>query len=92
MIQELGNNVIPVFLMACTFAFFVLWVMAATIESIYKTSRTTRLKERMLEQGYSAADIARVVSATETECDETSENRPVPPVKSRHAQHSRTLT
>lgn len=91
-INELGRNVVPVFLIGCVFTFFVLWLFAATVASIHKTARINRLKERMLEQGYSAADIARVVSASEIESDATSENRAVPPVKNRHPQTSRTLT
>jgi hypothetical protein len=89
MIQELGNDVVPIFAIGCTMVFLVVWVVAATIDSLHKTSRNARLKERMIEQGYSAAEIERVVEAKDTACDETSENTPVPPVKNRTGLHPR---
>lgn len=91
MIHDLGNDVVPIFAIGCTLVFLVVWVVAATIDSLHKTSRNARLKERMLEQGYSAAEIVRVVGAKVTAWDETSENTPVPPVKSRNGHHPRHL-
>lgn len=89
MVGELGNNIVPVLAIACTFVFFVVWVIAATIESIHKTKCQSQLKQFLIERGASASEIEKVVNAGATDwtgaplSDGTSENRtPVPPVKS----------
>ena len=80
MIHELGDQLIPVFAIGCGLLFLVIWVVAATIDSLYKTSRNTKLKERLIDRGYSAAEIAWIVGLKPTNVKEIAENPPVPPV------------
>ena len=83
MIQELGSNLVPVLSIVCTFLFFVIWVVAATIDSIYKISCNSRLKERLVDRGASASEIHRIIRAGKAEAEETEFVEPVPPVKAR---------
>ncbi len=84
MIQALGGNLVPVMAIACAFMFLVIWVVMATIDSIYKTACNARLKERLIERGASASEIDRIVRAG-SECEDWKEVEPVPPVKSNRA-------
>jgi hypothetical protein len=84
MINELGDNLIPLTAIGLTFGFLVIWVVAATIDSVYKTHCNTRLKERLIARGVSAEDIDRIVKAGKplpTGIAAQNEIRPVPPLK-----------
>lgn len=83
MIQELGNDLIPVLAISLTFLFMAIWVVAATIDSIYKTRCEFRLKERLVERGASATEIQQILKAGVNSGQ--IENVPVPPVKTGHA-------
>ncbi len=63
MIQELGNNLVPVLGVVGTFLFLIIWVIAATIDSIYKTSCNARLKERLIERGATPSEIDQIITA-----------------------------
>lgn len=80
MIQDLGDNLIPVIAITMTFLFFVIWVTAATIDSLYKTACNSRLKEKLVDRGASASEIDQIMIAGTTEG--TGHRIPVPPVKS----------
>ena len=88
MIHQLGDNLIPVAAITCTFMFLGLWVIAATIDSIYKTRCNVRLKERLIERGASASEIARIINAGNESGEDESENHqyvtPMPPRKPAH--------
>jgi hypothetical protein len=47
MIHELGDNLIPIMAIGCTFLAFTCWIVMATIDSIYKTRCSSKLKERL---------------------------------------------
>jgi hypothetical protein len=79
MIQQLGNDLIPVLAIVCGFSFVVIWIIAATIDSIHKTNTNAKLKQRLIDRGDSAAEIDRIMNAGESNWSETS--RPVPPLK-----------
>ena len=88
MIEELGDNLIPVMAIGCTFLFFATWVVLATIDSLFKTVCNTRLKHRLIERGASANEIAQIIRAGQSEEEEEAEyNQPVPPVKMPHANY-----
>ena len=87
MIGELGDNLIPVMAIGCTFMFFAIWVIAATIDSLYKTSCNSRLKQRLIERGASAYEIAQIIKAGEAEEETADFTPPVPPVKAPHASY-----
>ncbi|UCG32542.1 MAG: hypothetical protein JSU68_12865 [Phycisphaerales bacterium] len=61
------NNVfqqpIPVFMLAAIVA--LAYIIAGTIRKIVAATELTRLKQMMVERGYSPEDIVRVVSAGE---------------------------
>ena len=82
MIQELGSDLIPVFAIACTTGFLLVWVICATLESIYKISRTSKLKEQLVERGFSAHEIAQIVGSGTAAAESEYKNPPRPPVKS----------
>lgn len=84
MIHELGDNLIPVMAIGCTFMFFAIWVIMATIDSLFKTSCNSRLKQRLIERGASASEIAQIIKAGQPEA-EADYNAPVPPVKAPQA-------
>lgn len=86
MIQELGGNLVPVMAIACTFFFLVIWLIAATIDSIYKTTSNARLKERLIERGISASEIHQIIRAGD-DSEVEFEIPPVPPVKSGNTYH-----
>lgn len=79
MIEELGTNLIPVLAISLTFMFFAIWVVAATIDSIYKTRCNFYLKQKLIERGASANEIREVIKAGQETYGE--EVTPVPPVK-----------
>lgn len=82
MISELGEDLVPVFAIGCACAFLVIWVLCATAESLHKTHRQMRLKEKLVERGFTAAEIASIVGSDNAETwDGEPENVPVPPVK-----------
>jgi len=61
-------------------------IVANVVASTLKTNAETNLKRRMVEHGYSAEDIERVICATareSDECEECDDRRTVPakPVK-----------
>jgi hypothetical protein len=80
MIQAFGDNLIPAMAIGCTFLFFVIWIVMATIDSIHKTKCTTRLKEQLIQQGSSASEIDQIIRAG-TSDEESPYIAPVPPVK-----------
>jgi hypothetical protein len=83
MIHDLGDNLIPVLAIGCTFVFFVVWVILATVDSIYKTKCNLRLKQMLVERGASAMEIDQIVRAgTDSEDKGKTFVQPVPPVKS----------
>jgi hypothetical protein len=83
MIHDLGDNLIPVLAIGCTFLFFMVWVCLATVDSIYKTKCNLRLKQMLVERGASATEITQIIRAgTDTEEDASTYVQPVPPVKS----------
>ncbi len=85
MIRELGDSLIPVLAILGSFAFLTTWVITATIDSLYKTRCNLGLKERMIDRGFSATEIDRVLRAGETTNETERESfgfvAPVPPVK-----------
>ncbi len=81
MVGQLGENVIPVMAIGCTFLFFVIWVLAATADSLYKTACNSRLKERLIERGCSALEIDRIIKAGSETAEPNEMSVPVPPVK-----------
>lgn len=81
MIQQLGNELVPVLAIVCTFLFLAIWVVAATIDSMYKTATSTRLKERLIERGASASEIDMVLKAGASPDEWSGGTEPVPPVK-----------
>ena len=87
MIHELGDNLIPVMAIGCTFMFFAIWVVLATIDSLFKTSCNTRLKRRLIERGATASEIAQIIRAGQSELDESEYTVPVPPVKAPRASY-----
>ena len=82
MMHDLGGNLIPVMAIGCTFLVFVFWIFMATIDSIYKTRCTTRLKERLIERGHSPYEIDLFLKAGQTHDEWGEPIQPVPPVKS----------
>ena len=84
MINELGDYLIPVVAIGCTFMFLVIWVIAETIDSLYKTACNSRLKERLIERGNSASEIDQILRAG-TQTEETGFVAPVPPVKPKNS-------
>jgi hypothetical protein len=87
MIQELGDNLIPVMAIGCTFLLFAIWVVLATIDSLFKTSCNSRLKQRLIERGASAQEIAQIIQAGQEEEEASDFTEPVPPVKAPHASY-----
>jgi hypothetical protein len=85
MIQEFGDNLIPVAAIGCTFLFLTIWVVLATIANIVSTLINGRLKVRMIDRGYSASEIERVLNAGVSADEDGSmgevTNRPAPPIK-----------
>ena len=89
MIQDLGGDVVPVFAIGCATFFLVIWVVCATLDSLYKTSRRTKLKEQLIERGFSAHEITQIVGAgAASGLVDFDEVRPVPPVKSPQGMHT----
>lgn len=84
MISELGDYLIPAMAIGCTFLVMVIWVIAATIDSLYKTACNSRLKERLIERGTSAYEIDQILRAG-TQAEEADFVAPVPPVKTKNA-------
>ena len=82
MMQEISGNFIPVMAIGCTFLVAVFWIFMATIDSIYKTRCTTKLKERLIERGHSPGEIDQYLKAGQTHDDWGNPVQPVPPVKS----------
>ena len=82
MINELGDNLIPIMAIGCTFLVFITWIIMATIDSVYKTRCSTRLKERLIEKGHSPAEIDQYLRAGITNDDGSGFVQPVPPIKS----------
>ena len=87
MIHELGDNLIPVMAIGCTFLFFAIWVVLATVDSLFKTSCNTRLKPRLIERGASPSEIAQIISAGQSDVDDSDYTVPVPPVKATRANY-----
>ena len=79
MIQQLGNDLIPLVAIVCGFLFVVIWVIAATIDSLHKTNTNAKLKQKLIDRGDSAVEIDRIMNAGANNCSEC--NRPVPPIK-----------
>lgn len=80
MIDELGDYLIPVMAIGCTFLFMVIWVIAGTIDGLYKTACNSRLKLRLIERGNSAAEIDQILKAGINSAA-AGFVTPVPPVK-----------
>lgn len=80
MIEDLGTNLVPVLAITCLFLFLVIWVVAATLDSLYKTRCNTQLKQRMVERGASAHEIDQVLKAGNQDWEQL--NATAPPVKS----------
>ncbi len=71
MAEQLINSgeIVPVIAIVCTFSWLTITTLGGIVAKSFTVYRTTRLKERMLEQGMSVADIERVVnSGTFTGC------------------------
>lgn len=83
MIQELGDQLIPVVAITLGCLFMVVWVVMATVDSIYKTKCNSRLKEKLIDRGASAAEIAKIIQIQPSEAS-TAYVPPVPPVKVVH--------
>ena len=88
MIQELGNDFIPVFAIGCATVFLLVWVLCATVDSLYKTARNTKLKEQLVERGFSAHEISQIVGTGSGQANIDYENRPVPPIKPANGVHT----
>ena len=82
MINEIGDNLIPIVAIGCTFAAFITWIIMATIDSIYKTRCSSKLKERLIERGHSPSEIDQYLKAGVTHDHYGRVIQPVPPVKS----------
>ena len=84
MIEQLGGDLVPVLAILCGFTFVSIWVIAATVHSVVKIWMNNKLKYKLLERGYSATEIAKIINAgnaTEDEEEATVASRPAPPVK-----------
>ena len=91
MIQDLGSDLVPVFAIGCATVFLVIWVICATLDSLYKTSRNSKLKEQLIERGFSAHEIAQIVGAGNASgLGDYDQVRPVPPVKSPAGMQARS--
>lgn len=82
MINELGDNLIPVLAISLTFSFFAIWVIAATLDSMYKATLNARLKERLVDRGASANEIAQIITAGTDDYVQPDPGTPKPPRKS----------
>ena len=82
MIHELGDNLIPIMAIGCTFLAFTCWIVMATIDSVYKTRCSSKLKERLIERGHSPSEIDQYLRAGTTHDQYGRVIKPVPPVKS----------
>lgn len=95
MIQELGDSLIPVLAISCTFLFLVIWVIAATVDSLYKTASNARLKDKLIERGLSAGEIDKIMKAgmskSEYDWNSDEEYSSVPPEK-KHYHRPAPLT
>ena len=90
MISELGANLIPIFAIGCGASVASLWIVAATVVEVWKQRSESRLKQNMLDRGYSASEIVAVISSTSTsKPDFEVVNPPKPPVKNGVAHASR---
>ncbi len=83
MIDLIGGNIVPVLAISLTFLFMVIWVVAETITSVYKTRCNTRLKEQLIERKIPSSEIDRIIQAGTKE--NSSYVQPVPPVKVSHS-------
>lgn len=83
MIQALGQNLIPITAITFVFMFLVIWVVMATIDSIYKTKCNARLKEKLVDRGASADEIDQIIKSGLGDSP-TAYVAPVPPVKVAH--------
>ena len=65
MAEQLINSgeMVPVIAITFTFSWLTLMTLGGIGARMFQVYRTTRLKERMLEQGMSVADIERVMNA-----------------------------
>ncbi|MEM7455258.1 MAG: hypothetical protein AAF456_12985 [Planctomycetota bacterium] len=86
MIQELGGDLIPVLAITCGFLIAVIWILAATIHSLVKIRGNNNLKLKLVDRGFSASEIARIVNAGDSGEDPMEDlthatRQPTPPVK-----------
>ena len=82
MVDLIGGNLIPFSMVVLTFLLFVFWICAATVDSVYKTSCNTRLKEKLIARGDGPEDIERILDCGQATADSTTEpNRTFPPRK-----------
>ena len=83
MIQQLGDNLVPIVALVGGFLVGIGWILANTAEKISKTWMNNRLKTRLLDQGFSASEIRQIVNAGNpvNGSENLPANRPAPPVK-----------
>ena len=83
MIDELGNNLIPVLLFTLLFLFGTTWVVVAAVGSAFRTWLSVRLKCKLVDRGASVDEIERILAAGRGEGPAMNhcQPRPVPPVK-----------
>ena len=84
MINELGDNIIPLTAIVGGLLFATVWLIVGSMVSVYKTTINNRLKQRLVERGYSANEIEKIVSSTPSCGYEVTSTPPrKPPVKTK---------
>ena len=83
MIHELGDNIIPLAAIGCTFVYLMARVVASTADSMYQASCRSRLKQRLIDRGATPMEIEQVLNAGESPKALLARtgNAPAPPVK-----------
>lgn len=71
---------IPIVAIAGTFSWLIIATLAGCCKSMFSTWRHTRLKERMLERGFTAYEIERIMAAGKGKARSKSGKKGVNPV------------
>ncbi len=66
---------IPLVAIVCTFSWFIIATLSHAFKGVFATWRDSRLKEKMLERGFSADEIAAVLSSGKPRCETRSPRR-----------------
>ncbi len=81
MIQDLGDNLIPIIGIVAFFSCFVFWIIAETVDGMYKAKLSARLKEKLIERGDTAEQIDRIIRAEASAEFANQQLLPTTPVK-----------